>query len=165
MTQMRARVGLLLLSALLCLPECQAAWTLLWSDDFDGPSVNTSLWNVYANVSEGSNQIELYTATNVVIEHDPRTGNGWLVLQTQQQNVSWEGHKYNVTSGRVDTSNKANVTAPARVVVSARLQPDSLSSGIHTAHWLLGYACWPLGGEIDIMECQSPVRCPLCALG
>lgn len=27
---------------------------------------------------------------------------------------------------------------------------------MHTAHWLLGYDCWPRGGEIDIMEMQSP---------
>ena len=62
--------------------------------------------------------------------------------------------QYNVTSGRVDTFQKANVTL-GRVEVSARLQNDA-ASGIHTAHWLLGYGCWPQTAEIDIMECQSP---------
>ena len=136
-------------------PPSTSTWIPLWSDEFDGPFVNQSLWNVYANVSEGSNQIELYTADNVFIETSG--GNGWLVLQTREENITWDNHTYNVTSGRVDTALKANVTAPARIVVSARLQQDALSSGIHTAHWLLGYACWPVCGEIDIMECQSPV--------
>lgn len=135
-----------------------ATWVPLWSDEFDDPQVNTSLWNIYDNVSEGSNQIELYTADNVFIEAD-ESGRNCLVLQTKLDNVSWQGHHYNVTSGRVDTALKANVTAPARVVVSARLQQDALAAGIHTAHWLLGYSCWPMGGELDIMECQSPVRC------
>ena len=62
--------------------------------------------------------------------------------------------QYNVTSGRVDTFQKANITL-GRVEVSARLQNDA-ASGIHTAHWLLGYGCWPQTAEIDIMECQSP---------
>ena len=129
-------------------------WVLEWSDDFTGPAVNTSLWNVYANVSEGSppswNQIELYTADNVFIE------DGALVLRTRPQNVSVGGRSFNVTSGRVDTKGLANVTAPFRLEVSARLQDDARASGIHTAHWLLGYACWPRGAELDIMEMQSP---------
>ena len=64
------------------------------------------------------------------------------------------GRTFNVTSGRVDTSFKRNVTF-GRVEVTARLQNDA-ASGLHTAHWLLGYACWPVGNEIDIMEMQSP---------
>jgi beta-glucanase (GH16 family) len=91
---------------------------------------------------------ELYTPDNVVVE------NGALVLRTQLQNVTWEGIPFNVTSGRVDTALKANVTY-GRVEVSAQLQNDA-ASGIHTAHWLLGYGCWPQTAEIDIMECQSP---------
>ena len=62
---------------------------------------------------------------------------------------------FNVTSGRVDTANKRNITF-GRVEVTAKLQDDATASGIHTAAWLLGYDCWPRGGEIDIQECQSP---------
>lgn len=79
---------------------------------------------------------------------------GALVLRTRLQNVTWEGISFNVTSGRVDTALKANITF-GRVEVSAQLQNDA-ASGIHTAHWLLGYGCWPQTAEVDIMECQSP---------
>lgn len=47
------------------LPRPNGAWQLVWSDEFDGPAVNTSNWNVYANVSECAmpgckgNQIEV----------------------------------------------------------------------------------------------------------
>ncbi len=131
-------------------------WELVWADEFDGAVVNTSLWNVAANVYEGppatSNQIELYTAANVFLD-----GRGHLVLTTQQQDVEVDGLHFNVTSGRVDSSFKGNVTwaAAGRVEVAARLQNDA-AYGLHTAHWLVGYGCWPTTAEVDIMECQSP---------
>ena len=135
-------------------PSANARWVVDWDDDFDAPTINASLWNVYANVSEGSpptwNQIELYTADNMYLEA------GALVLRTRPQNVTFGGREYNVTSGRVDTMGLGNVTAPFRFEVSARLQDDARASGVHTAHWLLGYACWPVGGELDLMEMQSP---------
>lgn len=130
-------------------------WELVWSDDFSGPTVNASIWNVASNVSEGKpptwNQIELYTAPNVF------TRDGHLILRTRRENVTFDGVSYNITSGRVDSSFLRNVSfaAPGRVEVSARLQNDA-ASGIHTAHWLLGYGCWPNASEVDIMECQSP---------
>jgi beta-glucanase (GH16 family) len=94
----------------------------------------------------------LYTADNVataVVD-----GRSALVLTTRLQHVEWDGILFNVTSGRVDTQNKVNVSF-GRVEVCARLQNDAVS-GLHTAHWMVGYDCWPVGAEIDIMECQSP---------
>jgi beta-glucanase (GH16 family) len=133
-------------------PLVSASWVLAWADEFGGGEINKTNWNVYSNVSEGRpptwNQIELYTEENVRVE------NGALVLSTRQQNITFQNVAYNVTSGRVDSANKRNVTF-GRLEISAQLQNDA-ASGIHTAHWLLGYSCWPRGGEIDIMECQSP---------
>ena len=132
------------------------AWELVWSDEFNGNTVNESLWNILNNTSEGnpstSNQIELYTRNNVFLD-----GSGHLVLRTKRENVTVQGIEFNITSGRVDSSLKANVSfaAGGRLEVSARLQNDA-AYGLHTAHWLVGYDCWPKGGEIDIMECQSP---------
>jgi beta-glucanase (GH16 family) len=128
-----------------------AGWRLVWEDDFGGPELNASTWNVVVS-GEGSNQIELYTADNVFLT--VADGRSALALRTRPSNVTWHGRAYNVTSGRVDTSFKRNITF-GRTEVTARLQNDA-ASGLHTAHWLLGYACWPVGGEIDIMECQSP---------
>ena len=142
----------LLFTLALLPPLCAGAWVQVWGDEFTAPTINASLWNVYSNVPEGRppswNQIELYTADNVFLDR------GALVLRTRPQNVTFGGVAYNVTSGRVDTALKANVTF-GRVEVSAQLQNDA-AYGLHTAHWLLGYDCWPRGGEIDLMECQSP---------
>lgn len=122
-----------------------AGWVLTWEDDFDGTEVNTTNWNIYNDTSEGSNQIELYTADNVWVS------NSNLVLRTHLANISYNGVKYNVTSGRVDSSMKRNVTVNSRVEVRAMLQNEQ-AIGIHTAAWLLGYECWPSTGEIDIFE-------------
>lgn len=130
------------------------SWVLRWHDEFDGPAVNQSNWNIINNTSEcgmpgcTGNQIELYDADNVFIE------GGALVLRTRLQQVVTPGFTFNVTSGRVDTMHKVNVTY-GRVEVSAKLQHDE-AFGIHTAHWMIGYECWPVGAEIDIMEMQSP---------
>ena len=158
-----------LLSSLLCAAAAASQrvsspggeWQLVWSDEFEGPAVNTSTWNVYHNVAEcappdcAGNQIELYTADNVFL--DASDGVSALVLRTRPGNVTVPGftRPFNVTSGRVDTSGKLNITF-GRLEVSAKLQDDAAASGVHTAHWLLGYECWPQGGEIDIMEMQSP---------
>ena len=69
---------------------------------------------------------ELYTPENAFIE------SGALVLRTRLQNISWDGIAFNVTSGRVDTFDKVNITF-GRIEVSAQLQNDG-ASGIHTAH-------------------------------
>ena len=120
-------------------------WVLEWSDEFDGNQVNQTNWNVYADVYEGINQIELYTANNVWVN------NSNLVLRTHLENVTINGTTYNVTSGRVDSSFKYNVTVNSRVEVRAMLQAD-VAIGIHTAAWLLGYGCWPVTAEVDIFE-------------
>lgn len=153
MTRLASAFRAALCAALLAAATAANApgWVLAWGDEFDEPAVNQSTWNVYANVSEGSNQIELYTADNVFVR------DGSLVLRTRPQNVTIGHRRYNVTSGRVDTALKRNVSlsARARVEVRARLQNDA-AFGVHSAHWLIGYECWPRGSEIDIMECQSP---------
>ena len=129
------------------------SWRLVWEDDFDAGAVNASNWEVLEGVAEGSNQIELYRAVNVFTAA-LADGRHALVLRTALDNVTLDGVHYNVSSGRVDSSFRRNVTF-GRVEVVARLQNDA-ASGVHTAHWLLGYDCWPVAAEIDIMECQSP---------
>lgn len=146
----------LALALVACHVLVAAEWVVVWEDDFNGPTVNASNWNILNNTAMGRppswNQVELYTADNVqTVTVDGRSA---LLLTTRPDNVTWDGVQYNITSGRVDTGYKMNVTF-GRVEVNARLQNDA-AARIHTAHWMLGYGCWPACGEIDIMECQSP---------
>lgn len=138
-----AFVALALCAARTRVAAAGGSWQLIFSDDFDGP-LNTTVWNVYNATSEGSNQVEIYMADNVAVE------DGSLVLTMAQQQVTINATTYNFTSGRVDTARKLDFTY-GRVEVTAKLQ-SAEAYGVHSAAWLLGYACWPEGGEIDIQE-------------
>jgi beta-glucanase (GH16 family) len=129
------------------------SWTLLWQDDFEGSALNASNWTPWDNVTHCAPcEAELYLAANVGVR------NGTLVLTTQRAHVLGpDGQYYNFTSGWVDSENKFSHQY-GRFAVSAKL-PAQNASGAWPAHWLMPQAdvCWPVGGEIDIMEgCSNP---------
>jgi hypothetical protein len=64
-----------------------AGWRLVWEDEFDGPALNASNWNVVES-GEGGNQIELYTADNVFLT-TTADGRSALALRTRPQDVEW----------------------------------------------------------------------------
>jgi len=151
---------------LLLLPSPRAgAWQLRWADEFDGASLNASLWTAAANDSEAPpswNQIECYRAGNVAV-HD-----GALFLTARLENTTCgrrAGAAYNVTSGKVTSRAKANVTFPMRIEVRARLQ-NGWAYGLHSAAWLVGYECDPTTSEIDVFEYEvEPSTNPSCVNG
>lgn len=88
-------------------------------------------------------------------------GAGNLVITTQQQAkpVPYSGGKlYNYTSGWLETQHKFSHSF-GRWEMRAKL-PNTTSRGIWPAFWLMPEpetsvppnVCWPVGGEIDIME-------------
>jgi len=116
-------------------------WTLVWQDEFKGPQINQSAWNVRNQFThEGNNELELYMSDDCYIQ------NGQLVMKSEARSVS--GHKY--TSCWLDTKGKV-VQQYARVEISAKLPQGK---GIWPAHWMMpnDNSCWPTEGEIDIME-------------
>ena len=137
----------------LALRRTSATWELVFSDEFNGTGLNTSVWNIKNNESHccgpfgGQGELELYTHSRV------RVSDGMLKLTTSRETVVGpKGQLWNFTSGWVDTKNKfsqkwgkfeANCSLPARS-----------ATGIWPAFWLLPQApeCWPTGGEIDIFE-------------
>ena len=80
--------------------------------------------------------------------------NGCLVLRTEHRDVQYGSKEYKFVSGWVDTSGKVSQTF-GKYVVRAKL-PNPDAYGIWPAHWLMPepnqWNCWPIGGEIDIME-------------
>lgn len=121
-----------------------AGWVMTWNDEFNGDQIDETRWNVYNNWSQLSNQVEIYIEKNAYVQ------NGNLMLKVTKEPYLFEGLLYNFTSGKVDSLHKFSQKF-GRWEFKAKL-PNVYASGVHPALWLLGESCWPVGGEIDVME-------------
>ncbi len=117
-------------------------WQLVWSDEFNGTSVDGSKWNIDVGNPGVNNEKEYYQASNIT-----ETG-GNLVITARQQTVG--GQPY--TSGKMETSGKFSVQYGR---IEARIKLPMVT-GTWPAFWMLGTDIntvgWPNCGEIDIME-------------
>ena len=129
-------------------PSDDQQWKLTWTDDFNEPILNSTYWNIANNMTHGNQELQLYMKEQVSLR------NGTLVLTTDRSEIMYGTKQYNFTSGWVDTQNKISQTF-GKIEVRAIL-PNPDAYGIWPAHWLMpernAWNCWPIGGEIDIME-------------
>lgn len=122
-------------------------YNLLWSDEFDGESMDESKWD-YDPHEPGwtNNELQEYTtSTDNVFVRD-----GKMVLKAIK--TEKDGKDY-YTSGKIKGQNKTDFTY-GKVVVSAKT-PEG--QGLWPAIWMMPqdesyYGQWPKCGEIDIME-------------
>ena len=122
---------------------------LLWSDEFNGPAINTADWNFdLGNSGFGNNELQNYTNRSV----NARIENGMLVIEARQENLG--GSSY--TSARMNTG--GHQAFGVNTWVEARIQVPQ-GQGIWPAFWMLGAnigtVSWPACGEIDIMEMRG----------
>jgi len=118
-------------------------YQLVWSDEFDGTSVDGSKWNQDNGNPNVNNEKEYYQAANATV-----TG-GNLVITARQQSMG--GQPY--TSAKLQTYGKFSTTYGR---IEARIKLPMVQ-GTWPAFWMLGNnintgAGWPTCGEIDIME-------------
>jgi len=118
-------------------------YTLVWSDDFDGDSLNSDNWNVADTNVVYNNELEAYKTENAYVQ------DGNLVLEAKKEDYLGK----NYTSGKVFTKGKQAWTY-GRFEIKAKM-PES--QGIWPAIWMLPeddnlYGGWPQGGEIDLLE-------------
>ncbi|WP_426670439.1 family 16 glycosylhydrolase [Mucilaginibacter sp. McL0603] len=117
-------------------------YQLVWSDEFNGSSVDGSKWNIDVGNPGVNNEKEYYQAANVT------ESGGNLVITAKQQSVG--GQPY--TSAKLNTSGKLSVQYGR---IEARIQLPMVT-GTWPAFWMLGNNIgtvgWPNCGEIDIME-------------
>ena len=126
-------------------PETYEGMTLVWSDEFDGTTINTSNWTFEIGTGTwgwGNNELQYYQEDNTSII------DGNLVIEARKQTLE----SSNYTSSRLITRNKKSFQY-GRVDIRAAM-PEG--QGLWPALWMLGsnhlQVGWPTCGEIDIME-------------
>lgn len=124
-------------------------YSLVWSDDFSGNTLDTSKWN-YELHEPGwvNNELQRYTdsSDNIYVK------DGKLVIQPVKTVDAATGNTA-YTSGRITTQNKADFKY-GKIEVKAKLPKGQ---GIWPAIWMMPtkedlYGGWPKCGELDIME-------------
>jgi beta-glucanase (GH16 family) len=125
-----------------------ATWSLVWWDEFNGTSLNTSDWNYDFGTGcpslcgWGNNELQYYRAENVAVS------GGNLVITSLAE--SFGGASF--TSGKVHTRNKQSFLY-GRVEMRAKIPTGD---GMWPAFWMMPqdnvYGGWAASGEIDIME-------------
>jgi beta-glucanase (GH16 family) len=128
-------------------PLSYPGYTLAWSDEFAGTSLNTSFWNQEIGNGVGgwgNSELEYYTNSlkNTFLS------NGNLIIEARKESMLG----FNYSSGRMTTQNKKDFKF-GRIDIRAKLP---VGKGIWPALWMLGANIpsegWPACGEIDIME-------------
>lgn len=130
-------------AGILWLISREEKYKLIWSDEFEGDSLNLNKWNVEVNGYGGWNdELQYYCDTPQNIE----VSNGTLKIRAFKQN--YKGKEY--TSARINTMNKE---AFLYGKVEAKMKLPSFQ-GAWPAFWMLGNSgeTWPQCGEIDIVE-------------
>lgn len=147
--------------ALACSAQATASVTnpvigqLLWSEEFNGTSVNTGVWNLQDGngcqiglCGYGNAELQYYSPNNATIANVPfESGTRALAIQARSQTVG----SNLFTSARLDTRNKVQVQYG---MIEVRMATPNLGTGLWPAAWLLGVSpqTWPRNGEIDMME-------------
>lgn len=133
-------------AAALLLCSCQEQpkqWELVWSDDFNGSSLDTTVWS---RTERGTPD---WANTQSKDERCLEMRNGMMVLRgIVNDNLETDSAAY-LTGGVVTKGKKS--FEPGRFEIRARLHG---ARGAWPAIWLMPYdgQKWPDDGEIDIME-------------
>ena len=121
-------------------------------EEFSGPELDRSRWNVIVTGRTVNNEQQAYVdAKDVLYITD-----GVLVIQPRHRPgfKTPEGRSFDFISGRIDTREKFSFTygtAAARMKLAA-------GAGLWPAFWAPGAGRWPDTGEIDIMENVGDAR-------
>ncbi|MFY0624850.1 MAG: glycoside hydrolase family 16 protein [Reichenbachiella sp.] len=126
-------------------PPSYDGMTLVWSDEFDGNSLNLADWTFEignGNGGWGNDELEYYLEANTTVTEG--------ILTIEAKNESFNGYDY--TSSRIITKGKQQFRY-GRVDIRAVLP---YGQGLWPALWMLGSNIdavgWPACGEVDIME-------------
>ncbi|MHC5183790.1 MAG: carbohydrate-binding protein [Planctomycetota bacterium] len=133
-----------------CCVDGYGAYQLVWSDEFDGTSLNTSNWsydigNGCPNLCGwGNAELQYYRSQNVSVS------GGNLIIESREQDAG-----YDYTSGKIHSRNKQDFLYGR---IEARMKVPT-GGGMWPAFWMMPtdsvYGGWASSGEIDIMETKN----------
>jgi beta-glucanase (GH16 family) len=133
-------------------PPPATQWNLVWSDEFNGTSIDATKWafetgNGGSNPGWGNQELEYYTGRT----NNAYVSNGWLHIVAQQESMGG----FSFTSARMKTQG-LYATTYGRIEWRAAL-PAGV--GMWPGLWLLGANIgsvgWPGCGEIDVAETKG----------
>ena len=126
-------------------PMNYEGYSLVWSDEFSGNSLNESDWNYElgtGNSGWGNNELQYYQKENTSVN------NGFLTIEVKQQAAGSQMY----TSSRLTTRNKQSFKY-GRIDIRGAMPKGQ---GLWPSFWMLGSSHrsvgWPDCGELDIME-------------
>jgi beta-glucanase (GH16 family) len=131
-----------------------AAPKQIFFDDFSGPTLDATRWNVVVTGRTVNNEQQAYINSPDVFTFVEGVAegatNGALAIRPRYREgfTTPEGRRFDFVSGRTDTKGKFEFMhgiASARIKLSA-------GAGLWPAFWILGTGPWPATGEIDVME-------------
>ncbi len=138
-----------------CIAQQKSKADTVFFDDFNGPTLNRSKWNVEITGHTNNNEQQAYVDSSSVLYfvHGAAAEgakNGALVIKAiyHPGYTSKEGNKYDFLSARINTQKKMEFTygtAACRMKIAS-------GAGMWPAFWALGEGRWPDSGEIDMME-------------
>ena len=149
-------------SSLAAHSQTTPTWTQVWSDEFNGPTLDQTKWSYETgtgvNGDFGTGQLDRATdrPENVAIERGIAGADGGA-LRISTRHETYMDRNY--TSGRLNTKDKAFWGPNHRI--EARVWPQGVrTKGQGFAFWLQGNEhpagvtslTWPQLGEVDIME-------------
>lgn len=117
-------------------------YKLVWSDEFNGTSLDESVWGYNTGGGGwGNNELQYYTTRTENI----RVQNGCLEIEARKENYE----ERNYTSARILSRDKKTFTYGK---IEARINFPG-GQGTWPAFWMMGNkGSWPACGEIDIIE-------------
>ena len=107
-------------------PSSYSGLSLVWSDEFNGPGINSNVWNYDTGGGGwGNNELENYTNSS---KNSYITNGGYLVIEARKESDG------TYTSARMQTQGKKEFTY-GRMDIRAKLPK---TKGLWPAIWMLG---------------------------